>query len=148
MRFIDANVFLNAILKPKKPTEATVKVKDAAVKIFNRFNAGEPTLTIVVHLSEVANVLEDAAGTDFAANFIRDVLLKPNLKVVSVTPEEYLFASELALKSKVGVNDAQASLTMRKHEISEAYSFDKHLDKLKVKRITLRFGHLDRLQTR
>jgi len=136
LRFIDANVFIHAILKPKRPTEATIKVKDAAIKIFNRFNEGEPTLTTVVHLSEVANVLEDAAGTNFATNFIRDLLLKPNLKVVTVTLEEYLFASELALTSSVGVNDAQASLTMRKHEISEAYSFDKHLDKLKVKRIT------------
>ena len=135
MRFIDANVFIHALLKPKKPTEATIKVKDAAVKIFNRFNAGEPALTTAVHLSEVANVLEDAAGTNFAANFIRDLLLKPNLKVVTVTPQEYLFASELALTSEVGVNDAQASLTMRKHKISEAYSFDKHLDKLKVKRV-------------
>lgn len=136
MRFIDANVFIHAILKPRKPTDAAIKIKDAAVKIFNRFNTGEPTITTIVHLSEVANVLEDAAGTDFATNFIRDLLLKPNLKVVTVTPEEYLFASELALASKVGINDAQASLTMRKHKISEAYSFDKHLDKLKVKRIT------------
>lgn len=136
MRFIDANVFIHAILKPKKLTKATIKVKEAAVEIFNRFNAGEPTLTTVVHLSEVANVLEDVAGADFAANFIRDLLLKPNLKVVTVTPEEYLFASEMALASKVGVNDVQASLTMRKHGISEAYSFDKHLDKLKMRRIT------------
>jgi len=126
---------VHAVLKPKKPIEAATKVKDAAVRIFNLFNAGEPALTTVVHLSEVANVLEDAAGTDFAANFVRDLLLKPNLKVVTVTPEEYLLASELASTSKVGVNDAQAFLTMRKHEISEAYSFDRHLDKLKVKRI-------------
>ena len=136
MRFIDANVFIHAILKPKRLAGAAIKVKNAAVKIFNRFNAGEPTLTTVVHLSEVANVLEDVAGVDFAANFIRDLLLKPNLKTVTVTPEGYLCASEIALATKVGVNDAQASLTMQKHGLSEAYSFDKHLDKLKVKRIT------------
>jgi len=135
LRFIDANVFIHAILKPKKLTGETIKVKDKAVKIFNRFNAGEVTLTTVVHLSEVANILEDAAGAEFASNFVRDLLLKPNLKVATVTAQEYLFASELALASKVGVNDAQASLTMQKHGITEAYSFDKHLDKLKVNRI-------------
>jgi len=136
LRFVDANVFVHAILKPKKLTQPAIKVKDAAVKIFNRFNEGEITLTTVIHLSEVANVLEDVAGYEFAANFVRDLLLKPNLEVAAVTSEEYLFASELALASKVGVNDALAFLTMQKHGISEVYSFDKHLDKLKAKRIT------------
>jgi len=70
------------------------------------------------------------------ANFIRDLLLKPNLKVVTVTPEEYLLASEVALASKVGVNDAQASITMQKHGLTEIYSFDKHLERLKLKRLT------------
>jgi len=136
LRFMDANVFVHAILKPKKLTDEARKVKDAAVKIFDRFNTGELTLTTVVHLSEVANILEDAAGADFAANFIRDLLLKPNLKVVTVTPEEYLLASEVALASKVGVNDAQASVTMQKHGLTEIYSFDKRLERLKLKRLT------------
>ena len=67
MRFIDANLFIYAVLKPKSLPAAVLQKKTAAKEIFLRVNDGEPVLTTTVHLSEVANVLEDAAGNGFPA---------------------------------------------------------------------------------
>jgi len=38
----------------------------------------------------VANILEDIAGIDFAAKFIRDVLLKKNITIESTTVKDYI----------------------------------------------------------
>ena len=135
MRFIDANVFVHAILKPRKLDREAKNMKERARSIFNRFNAGEEVLTTIVHTSEVANVLEDAAGFRFAAEFARNLLCRANLRVVTVTVEQYLAASELALENEVGVNDGLAALIMKEKGLTQAYSFDKHLDRLGVARI-------------
>ena len=82
MRFIDANVFIYAVLKPKMALpEAVLQKKTAAKEIFLRVNAGEPVTTTTVHLSEVANVLEDAAGISFAADLLSAILTKPTINV-------------------------------------------------------------------
>ena len=45
MRFIDANLFIYAVLTPKKPLPAAVvRKKTAAKNIFLRVNDGEPVL--------------------------------------------------------------------------------------------------------
>ncbi len=93
-------------------------------------------LTSIVHVIEVANVLEDAAGFRFAARFVRDILSKPNLKIVSVTAELYFAAAELALEHEVGVNYSLATLIMKEKGLNAAYSFDRHLDRLGVTRLT------------
>jgi predicted nucleic acid-binding protein len=80
-------------------------------------------ITTIVHLSGVANILEDITGTDFAAKFIGDVLLKKN-----VTVEDYI---EIRLGMGISVNDSLAYLIMRR--INEIYTFDKHFEKLDVK---------------
>lgn len=134
MRFIDANVFVHATLRPKQLTDKAQKVKDAAVTIFKRFNAGEDVFTTAVHLSEVANVLEDAAGPRLAANFVKDVLSKPNLQVETVSSQLYMIAAQLASELLVGVNDSLAAVVMRNKGVTEAYSFDSHLDQLGIKR--------------
>ena len=53
MRFIDANVFLYALLKPKPnlPKEVIEKKKQAR-EILRRIENGEEVATTVVHLSE------------------------------------------------------------------------------------------------
>jgi len=59
MRFIDANVFIYAVVKPKRRVpKDIVDIKSRAKAIMERVDGGEPVLTSVVHLSEVANVLE------------------------------------------------------------------------------------------
>ena len=137
MRFVDSNVFLYAIIKPKKkPSEKIILIKDKAKKIFKRINEGEKVITTVVHLSEVANVLEDIAGIEFASEFISDVLTKENIEVVSIDGKTYLASSILAQEKNISINDALAFLVMRQRKIDEIYSFDKHFDVLPIKRKT------------
>lgn len=54
MRFIDANVFTYAILKPRRPlSDREREIKERAKRILRRVNEGEEVATTVVHLSEV-----------------------------------------------------------------------------------------------
>ena len=59
MRFIDANVFLYAIIKPRASLSPTDKnIKRLARDIISRIDSNEKALTTVVHISEVLNILE------------------------------------------------------------------------------------------
>ncbi len=134
MRFVDANVFIYAILTPRRAlSDRELEIKRRAKAILTRINEGEEALTTVVHLSEVANVLEDYAGTRLAAAFIRDVLSRENIVVEAVSASDYLASSLLALEKGVSVNDALAYVVMMKRNIHEIYTFDKHFEKLNVK---------------
>jgi hypothetical protein len=136
MRFIDANVFLYAILKPKRmlnPDENLIRTN--AKMILEQINNGEDVLTSVAHLSEVANVLEDAVNQSFSIKFIVDLLSRSNIIVAPVSKEQYLSAAIIAGNKKVSVNDALASVIMKEHDVNEIYSFDKHFDNLPLKRI-------------
>jgi predicted nucleic acid-binding protein len=90
-------------------------------------------MTTIVYLSEVANILEDIAGIDFAAKFIRDVLLKKNIAVESTTVEDYIESTVFAEEWEMSVNDALAYLIMKRKGVNEIYTFDKHFEKLDVK---------------
>jgi len=134
MRFIDANVFIYAILKPKTVLPEAVRRKKAAAKeIFLRVNAGEPVTTTTVHVSEVANVLEDAAGLSFAVDFLSALLLKSNLVVEPVSVDDYRESILLAQKSAISINDALAILIMERQGIDEIYTFDRHFTQAKVR---------------
>jgi hypothetical protein len=136
MRFIDANVFLYAILKPKRMLNADENlIKTNAKMILEQINNGEDVLTSVVHLSEVVNVLEDAVNQSFSIKFIVDLLSRSNIIVAPVSKEQYLSAAIIAGNKKVSVNDALASVIMKEHDVNEIYSFDKHFDNLPLKRI-------------
>ena len=134
MRFIDANVFIYAILKPKIALpEAVQRRKTASKEIFLRVNAGEPVTTTTVHVSEVANVLEDAAGLSFAVDFLSALLLKSNLVVEPVSVDDYRESILLAQKSAISINDALAILIMERQGIDEIYTFDRHFTQAKVR---------------
>ena len=134
MRFIDANVFIYAILKPKPSLPASIlKKKSAAKAIFLRVNEGEPVITTTLHLSEVANVLEDTAGLELATDFLSAVFSKPTIEVEPVTPDIYLESVHHAKKSHISVNDALALLTMEKRGIEEIYTFDRHFGQVNVR---------------
>jgi hypothetical protein len=134
MRFIDASVFIYAILKPKIALpEAVLRKKTAAKDIFLRVNAGEPVTTTTVHLSEVANVLEDAAGISFAGDFLSAVLLKPTISVEAVSVDDYRESIMLAKKSAISINDALAIIIMEQQGIDEIYTFDRHFNHTDVK---------------
>lgn len=71
MRFIDGNVFLYAILRLKRRlTKEEAERKSKANEIYRRVNREEQVLTSVPHVSEVANVLEDAVNLGFSCGQI------------------------------------------------------------------------------
>jgi predicted nucleic acid-binding protein len=134
MRFIDANVFIYAILKPKPSLPAAVQQKKSAAKaIFLRVNEGEPVITTTVHLSEIANVLEDAAGLEFAIDFLTAVFSKPTIEVETVTSETYRESVHSAKKTGISINDALALLIMEERDIDEIYTFDLHFEQVNVR---------------
>jgi hypothetical protein len=134
MRFIDTNVFIYAVLKPKTALpDAVLRMKTAAKDIFLRVNTGEPVTITTVHLSEVANVLEDAAGISFAADLLSAILLKPTINVEPVSADDYRESIRLAQKSAVSINDALAVIIMERQGIDEIYTFDRHFKQVKVR---------------
>jgi len=134
MRFIDANIFIYAVLKPKKPLPAAIlQKKTAAKEIFLRINEGEPVITTTVHLSEVANVLEDAAGIGFACDLLAAVMAKPSIDVRPVSADEYRESIQRAQKYAVSINDALALIVMEQQGIDEIYTFDRHFERAAVR---------------
>jgi hypothetical protein len=134
MRFIDANLFIYAVLKPKKPLPAAVlQKKTAAKEIFLRVNEGEPVITTTVHLSEVANVLEDAAGIGFACDLLSAVMAKPSIDVRPVSADDYRESIQQAQKYAVSINDALALIVMEQQGIDESYTFDRHFERTAVR---------------
>ncbi|MFQ6072564.1 MAG: type II toxin-antitoxin system VapC family toxin [Methanosarcinales archaeon] len=134
MRFIDANVFIYAVLKPKRElNEKELEIKNASKEIFTRVNEGEEVITTVVHLSEVSNVLEDAANLSFAISLLRDILLKRNVIVEEVSEKDYMESVLLADEKRVSINDALAYLLMKRKGIEEIYTSDKHFENLDVR---------------
>ncbi|ALM75262.1 putative nucleic acid-binding protein, containing PIN domain [Thermococcus barophilus] len=134
MRFVDANVFIYALLKPRKePPENVKQIKDRAKNILSRISEGERATTTVVHLSEVANVLESRASKSLAAEFIRTILTGENIEVLDVSPGDYLKASLMAEEMNIGVNDALAYVKMQELGIKEIYTFDRDFERLNVR---------------
>ena len=138
MRFIDASVFLYAYLKPKKELPKKLKkMKERAKGIIRRVDEGEKVVTTIVHLSEIANIIESKASLMKSIKVILSILNKPNIIIMDVTKSAYLEAAKCAELYGVGVNDALAYITMRNLKIREIYSFDTDFDKLKdIERIT------------
>ena len=55
------------------------RMKDDVKAIITRINAGEPTVTSVVHLSEVANILEARIPRFQARSMLEMLVLKDSL---------------------------------------------------------------------
>jgi len=138
VRFIDTNVFIYAFLKPKRELKKhEIMLKKAAKEIINRVNKGEVVVTSIVHISEIANILEDLIPLNKALEIEEAILSKENIKIATVNEKDYISSIEIAKTYEIGLNDALAYLIMKKHKINEIYSFDTDFDKLpNIKRIT------------
>ncbi len=133
MRFADANVFIYAFLKPRKePPENVRLIKERAQSIIGRISEGERVVTTVVHLSEVANVIESKGGKRKAAEVLLAILTSENIEVLPVSTGDYLKASLMAEERNIGVNDALAYVKMRELGIGEIYTFDRDFENLDV----------------
>ncbi len=134
VRFIDANVFIYAFLKPRRePPENVKAIKENAKKILKRVSKGEEVVTTVVHLSEVANVVESRAGKGKAAEIVLSILTSQNIRILDVSTADYLRATLIAEEKNLGINDALAYLKMQELGIDEIYTFDRDFERLEVK---------------
>jgi predicted nucleic acid-binding protein len=134
MRFIDANVFLYATVKPKGDVRGEIlERKEKSKQILLRIQRGERVITTVVHVSEVANILEAKVNLETALKFIENLMLAENIEILPVTYEDYLRALLIAKEKNVSLNDALAYLKMEGAGVREIYTFDNHFRNLDVK---------------
>lgn len=132
MRFVDSNIFLHAMLIPRRQLNARErKMKDGAKSILRRIEEGEEVATTTVHLSEVLNLVEARLGLDRSLGLLGWAVASSNLHVFAVAEEDYESSLRVAVDCKMSANDALAWHTMRKNNFREIYSFDAHLDGLK-----------------
>jgi len=138
VRFIDASTFIYAFLKPERPLPPDVaEMKEGAQGILRRVNEGEPVITSVVHVSEVANMLEAWVRLSECRRIISDIVAKRSVEVVDVSKNLYFSSIHAAGVLDVGVNEALALSIMGGRGVDEIYSFDKHLDDMPgVRRLT------------
>jgi predicted nucleic acid-binding protein len=135
IKFIDSNVFVYAYVKPKREiSEKISRMKEKAKEILMKINYGEErVVTSVVHISEIANVVESLSSISKSIEIIENILNNKNIIVKDVTTQDYIEAVRVANREKVSVNDALAYVIMRNNNISEIYTFDeKHFKKLNV----------------
>jgi len=136
VRFLDSNVLVYAVVKPKKNVdERLAKIKERAREILRKIDRGEDrVVTTVVHVSEVANVIESLANLTKAIEVVESVLNSENVTVLDVTKEDYMAATLVARERGVSVNDALAYVAMMRLGIGEIYTFDeRHFKSLGVK---------------
>lgn len=138
MRFIDSSVFVHAILKPSRRLERhEAEIKESAKSILKRIEEGEEAATTVVHVSEVANILEARTTREESWRILSALASMRGLNLIGVTGDTYRAAVQASSVLGVGVNDALAYIAMARSGVSEAYSFDKHFDSLpEITRIT------------
>jgi len=137
MKFVDANVFIYAMLEPKhKLSEQEIKLKKNAKIILKKIEEGEKAMISVVHVSEIVNVLSSLHSISLANEFLDYILSTPRLQIIEVEKKIYLLANELSKIIKIGINDCLAYALMRNNKITEIYSFDKDFDKVyDIKRV-------------
>lgn len=129
-RFVDASVFVHAYLRPKRdlqPHERRIKARARA--IVTRINEGELVVTSVVHLAEIANVLEDWMRLDDARAIQTSLCVRENIDIIPVSRGDWLEALGLGLEAELGTSDALAVVLMRGQGILEVYSFDQDFDR-------------------
>lgn len=131
MRFIDANVFLYTLIKPRASLSHSDKnIKRLARDIISRIDSNEKALTTVVHISEVLNILESHSTYDYAIDAAERILFNENMFIETVSKHDYSISIELAKKYKISMNDALAVFFMQSRKLNEIYSFDKHFDNI------------------
>jgi len=120
---------LHVYLKPRKPlTEKEMTVKAAAREVLRRVE--EPVFTTVVHLSEVANVVESRVGLQASLGLVARLLSLENVEALPVSRDDYEEALSVAQRFSVSLNDAVAYVKMLEIGASEVYTFDRHFTKL------------------
>ena len=137
-RFVDASVFVHAFLKPRrvlKPHEQTIKRNAQA--IVSRINRGEEVMISVVHLIEVANILEDWMEAGDARSVQAGLCMRDNVTTLQVGRNDIIEALSVGQMTALGTSDALAVVLMEANSVEEIYSFDNDFDRVEgIRRIT------------
>ena len=124
MRFVDTNVFVYAIT-------AHPVFGETARRILARIEAGEPAVTSVLVLCEVAWVLEAMGKQGEIKPTLEKLMSYPTLEVVQFGEDDLIVGANLMSKENVDFNDGVNLSVMMRSGASEIYSNDKrHLGKL------------------
>ena len=106
-------------------------MKEKAREIISRIERGEErVVTTVVHLSEVANVVEALTNLTTSLEVVENIMDAVEVRDVRATG--YMEALVVAKREMISVNDALAYVVMKREGIKEIYTFDKHFRKLDV----------------
>ncbi len=129
-RFVDASVFVHAYLKPKRPLKAHEKqMKAQARAVVTRISRGEEVVTSTVHVTEVANILEDWMPLEDARRIQRGICSRENVLVLPVVQADLIEALAAGSDASVGTSDALVAVLMRSNELTQVYSFDRDFDR-------------------
>ena len=131
MRFVDSNVFLHAILTPRrKLSEEEQRTKDASKRIVERIEDGEKVSITAVHLSEVINIIESGLGLQKSLGFLAWIIDTDSIQILPTTRENYEASLSISNDKAISINDAIAYISMVENNIVEIYSFDRHFSQL------------------
>ncbi len=134
MRFIDSNIFIHAWLKPKRELNPQEKaMKENSKKILLRVENGEPVVTSIIHISEIANILESKLNVEKSIEYIEAILSYSNIRVADVSFKDFILAIDVAREYKIGLVDAVALVIMKKMGLNEIYTQDSDFRKTWVK---------------
>ena len=110
-RFIDSNVFVYAFVKPRVADQKVSEMKEKAREIISRIERGEErVVATVVHLSEVANVVEALTNLTTSLEVVENIM--DAVEVRDVRAEDYMEALVVAKREMISVNDALAYVVM------------------------------------
>jgi hypothetical protein len=98
--------------------------------MLRRIEDGEEAATTVVHVSEVANILEARTTREESRRMLSALASMRSLSLIGVTGDAYRAAVQASSILGVGVNDALTYIAMAEKGINEAYSFDRRFDQL------------------
>lgn len=130
MRFVDANVFIYAMVKSPK------KDYDISRGILERIEKGEEAVTSLAVIQEVVSWLEYNGRTKEVRKFLAGVNSYLSLEKRAAPWGNFMQAMDVAEASDMGLVDALSVLAMKDCGINEVYSNDKDFDRVEwVKRI-------------
>jgi predicted nucleic acid-binding protein len=130
MKFVDANVFLYAIIgSPKNDCEI-------AKNILQRIEKGEETAVILPVIQEVVDWLEYNRRKNEVHGVLTAINSYLSMRKLSATWEDFLPAMEDVRKHGIDFIDSVTLQVMKRYNVDQIYSADKDFDRIQwVKRI-------------
>ena len=131
-RYLDANIFINAILYNDNKA---IKCKEIISKIVKNETEG---VTSVLTWDEVVYVIKKLIGSKKAEDYGNKFLNIPNLRLLNTDKDVIIRAQQLVNLYDINPRDAIHAATALKNNVKEIVSDDSDFDKIKeIKRIKI-----------